>query len=239
MERQFYIYAYLDPTKNVKLSCNDFSLLYEPYYIGKGKGNRYLSHFKNYGAKGAVKKTKSLMNKNIKPIVIKLYENLIETDAFEIEKNLITKIGRRDIKTGPLLNMSFGGQGGKVGITVWNKGKKLSEQHKLNLKKSHLGQIPWNKGKQGCFSKETLLLKAKIQKGNSYRKGKKHTDETKEKIRQIMLGKTGLFYKHVDENIRVKVVELIKQNIMKTKIAKLLNIKRCTVYKILKEEGII
>lgn len=239
MEQQFYIYAYLDPTKNVKLSLNNFSLLYEPYYIGKGKGNRYLIHFKKYGAVGAVKKTKSLMNKNIKPIVIKLYENLTEKNAFEIEEKLIRNIGRKDIATGPLLNMSFGGQGGKVGITIWNKGKKLSKQHKLNLKKSHQGQIPWNKGKPGCFSKKTLLLKAEIQKGNSYRKGIKHTKDTIEKIRKKLSGKDGVQYKHVDNNIRIKIIELIKQNMMKTKIAKLLNIKRCVVYKVLKEEKFI
>lgn len=28
----------------------------------------------------------------------------------------------------------------------WNKGKKLSKKHRINLSKSHLGQKAWNKG---------------------------------------------------------------------------------------------
>ena len=30
---------------------------------------------------------------------------------------------------------------------AWNKGKKLSAEHRANLSKSHKGNIPWNKGK--------------------------------------------------------------------------------------------
>lgn len=33
----------------------------------------------------------------------------------------------------------------RKGKPSWNKGKKLTEEHKENLSESHIGQIPWNK----------------------------------------------------------------------------------------------
>ena len=38
------------------------------------------------------------------------------------------------------------------------KGIKFSQKHLNNLSKSHIGQIPWNKGKKGIFSKTTFAI---------------------------------------------------------------------------------
>jgi len=38
----------------------------------------------------------------------------------------------------------------------WNKGKNLSQEHLEHLSKSHLGQVAWNKGKIGVYSKEVI-----------------------------------------------------------------------------------
>lgn len=48
------------------------------------------------------------------------------------------------------------------------------------------GVIPWNKGKKGVYSKETLEIWSKQRKGRiSAFKGKKHTSETIIKLREI------------------------------------------------------
>ena len=61
-----------------------------------------------------------------------------------------------------------GHNNGMYGRKAWNSGKKLSKEHIENLRKSHKGQIPWNKGKRlpstGPRSEET---KRKISKANS------------------------------------------------------------------------
>ena len=87
------------------------------------------------------------------------------------------------------------------------KRKEKSEQMK--------GKIPWNKGKHGIYSKETLnkiRTTAKNQicseetrkKMSEQRKGKKHSEETKEKIRQAHLGKplSEERKKHISEAIK-------------------------------------
>lgn len=64
---------------------------------------------------------------------------------------------------------------GKKGLQVaWNKDKKLSEEHKKNLSKSHKGKIPWNKGTKGVCK--------------AWNKGKKMSEEQKERLRQTNKG---------------------------------------------------
>lgn len=47
-ENRYYLYALLDTRKPGVFDYNGlhFNFLYEPFYIGKGKGYRYLQHFK-------------------------------------------------------------------------------------------------------------------------------------------------------------------------------------------------
>jgi group I intron endonuclease len=61
------------------------------------------------------------------------------------------------------------------------KGRKHSDETRKKLSKSHIGQIPWNKGK-----KTTEEVKEKLRKANT---GKKHTQEHKNKIGRSQKGK--------------------------------------------------
>ena len=103
----------------------------------------------------------------------------------------------------------------KKKISNLKKGIKFSQKHLTNLSKSHIGQIPWNKGKKGIYSKTTLkkisnaakgrepwhkgktgvYKKKQLKKmsermrGNTLRKGSTHTKEAKLKISNSKIGK--------------------------------------------------
>jgi len=135
MIKEFYIYLYLDPTKPGKYTYNElnFSLLYEPFYVGKGSGYRLKKHLceSNRNKKGLKNnKINKILNNNLEPIIIKLFENLDENTAFELEIKLIEIIGRRDLKQGPLCNLTNGGEG--------ESGHILSEEHKERIRQSLL-----------------------------------------------------------------------------------------------------
>jgi hypothetical protein len=87
VEPTFYVYAYLR---------EDLS----PYYIGKGTGNRAFTK----GA-GEVKPPKE------KSRVVILKDGLCEQTAFNLEKQLISRYGRKDLLTGILHNKTDGGDG--------------------------------------------------------------------------------------------------------------------------------
>ena len=40
---QFYTYVYLDPRKSGKYKYSEYKFDYEPFYVGKGCGNRYIT----------------------------------------------------------------------------------------------------------------------------------------------------------------------------------------------------
>jgi hypothetical protein len=85
-----------------------------PFYVGKGKGKRYISsghrfkahktHLKNLLSLGYSMNTISEIHKN----------GLTEQDAFNLEIELIAKYGRKCDGTGTLLNMTKGGPGGSI-----------------------------------------------------------------------------------------------------------------------------
>lgn len=107
-----------------------------PYYIGKGKGNRA------YAPHGAVKVPE-------KDRILFLKTDLTDEEAIKHEIYLISVLGRKDIETGILRNLTDGGDGAsgykhtdahKKYISEKLKGKERSEEHKANLSKSQKGK---------------------------------------------------------------------------------------------------
>lgn len=155
MINKYYNYIYLDPRKPGKYFYIglDYIFKYEPFYAGKGSGKRIKSHFWSSSLKIKTFKSsmiKTILSLNLKPIIIKLNDNISETEAFENEKFLIKKIGRKDLNLGPLCNHTDGGEGNFKRIksieeiNKWKKsfGKRnLTEEHKRNIGLGNKGKI--------------------------------------------------------------------------------------------------
>ena len=119
LKNKFYIYAYLDPRNNKKHIYEDLSLEFnsKPIYIGKGKNERIFDHLKNLENNYNFNKIFSSTLKKIKHFelndllkVIQYFED--EQEAFEYEKRIIEKIGRKITSLNyPLLNIAEGGIG--------------------------------------------------------------------------------------------------------------------------------
>lgn len=100
----FYTYAYLRKSNGT------------PYYIGKGKGRR------------AFVRHKGVSTPKDKSKIIFLKQNITEEEAIRHEIYMIAVFGRKDIKTGILLNRTNGGEG----ISGHTKTEKQMEASRKN-----------------------------------------------------------------------------------------------------------
>ena len=129
-----YIYVYLDSRKKGSYSYGEYHFEYEPFYVGKGIGDRHLSHLKvaNGSRSGKnnliVSKIRSILNDGSEPIILKIVENLTKDNYDGYEKSIIKTIGKSCDELGPLLNIMDGGDGGITWVGEHhNKNKKLEE----------------------------------------------------------------------------------------------------------------
>lgn len=156
----YYVYIYLDPRKHGEYIYGDYCFLYEPFYIGKGKCNRYKKKKNKY----CERKINNIRRLELELIIIKLKENLNENESFILESELIKTIGRQDLNEGPLINFTDGGEG-KSGYIPSKKTKKL------------MSHIRKEKFKNGEIS---------LKYNNNPFYGKKHSDEFKMKKSELM-----------------------------------------------------
>jgi hypothetical protein len=105
LHNDYYTYAYLREDKT-------------PYYIGKGRGKRIYC------------KNRTIKAPKDKSLILFLKKNLTEAEAFKHEIYMIFVLGRKDLGTGILRNLTNGGEGASGAVISAETKKKLSEARK-------------------------------------------------------------------------------------------------------------
>jgi hypothetical protein len=165
-----------------------------PYYIGKGYGNRAYSKAHGVG----IPKDKSR--------IVMIEENMLETDAFSLEIELIAKYGRKDIGTGILRNRTNGGEGSSGYVwtsemraktsaaskAVWKNmsdesRRKISEE-RIDKKHSEESRRKMSDTHRELWKKRSSEIRRKISE-ERIQMCKKHSEETRRKMSEAKIGK--------------------------------------------------
>ena len=205
MTSDYYVYVLLDSSKKGEYNYGEYIFEYEPFYIGKGRGKRIKdtlydhSNFKR-------NKISKLKRNNIEIISFKILEGLSNDQALSKEIELISLVGRRGLKKGPLVNSTDGGDG--------RVNSKHSKEVREKISKSRKGKgIGWK------HNQETLRLMSKNQKGegNGFY-GKKHSLKNRKEQSDRVSGLLHPMFgkKHSKETIEL-LIKHIKENISKNK----------------------
>lgn len=165
----YYVYCYFNPSKPSSLhECG-----FEPFYVGKGKGQRKFDHL-NQAKKYLTNKKdiKNLHNINTickllssgsEPLILQLFFTDNEQEAYNEEMRLIKLWGRRNLNTGPLTNKTDGDEGSSNKVYTAEYRKKLSDGTKkafangllnsniLAFKNSAVG-VKWSKERKLKYS---------------------------------------------------------------------------------------
>jgi len=196
MESNCYVYVFLDNMKKGNYKYNKFNLSfdYQPYYVGISNSDsihkRERVHIKY------TKIGKDVCNNNYKkniirrilkngqePIYVRVFENLSLYEPRKLEKDLIKEIGNRYDNSGPLVNISSGGEGGDT-FTNNPRKEEIREKHRQNAigeknnmygrpleeNPSHLAKLSgkhWNKGRSASNELKEKLSDMRKGSGNS------------------------------------------------------------------------
>ncbi len=138
MRRECYVYALLDTRFTGKHRYGRWVFDALPFYIGKGThAKRAASHLlpsaKDAGNTFKLRKIRSIRRDGFEPIICVKRHGLSESDAFDLERELIGRIGRANVGAGPLTNLTDGGEG-HLGATT---SRQLRRQRKQNAEEWH------------------------------------------------------------------------------------------------------
>lgn len=131
----YYVYCYIDEKYNETFELNGKKYKGKPFYIGKGHGNRDRQHLSLYFKRPFYDKLQKMIKENNNPNIIRVEENLSETEAYEKEIHYISQFKIKE-DGGILLNMNYGGEGGlnpsqitRMKISLANKGRLIGEKN--------------------------------------------------------------------------------------------------------------
>jgi hypothetical protein len=158
-----------------------------PFYVGKGHSDRAYRHLGSKEvANGNLHKQRKIAKarREGKEILVEfIEENLTEAESFAREIFWIAYFGRNDLGIGPLTNMTNGGEGMSGYVFSAETRKKLSAASKANNRFYGVGPMGGR-----THSEETKALMSSQRKAeNNAFFGKTHTEENRERMRQIKL----------------------------------------------------
>ena len=183
-----------------------------PFYVGKGKGNRWLSHEKELAARphrnphmAAILAKAARLGMEVPRV--KIRTGLLECDAFAIERAFIGAIGRK-INGGPLVNLTDGGDGTSGHTPPPGDKERRSAATKKNwgnpeYRAACTRHLIGNKHTLGYRHRPESIAKIKAyvhtpearaimsaaSKGNKNAVGRKHTEEHKKKMSALFKGR--------------------------------------------------
>ena len=135
----YYVYVLLDTRKPGTYTYGRFTFDYEPFYIGKGSGNRKLHTGRAVGNPLKRRIIDRIREEGLKPKGRYVRKDLTEEKAFALERKLIALIGRRYEKAGPLANLTAGGEGFTAPV------REAEEKRKRNWRKAMDARTPEQK----------------------------------------------------------------------------------------------
>ena len=141
----YYVYFLLNLRKPARLTIDEIgiSLLYKPYYVGKGIGDRVLAHrrFKNTKHKKDATTSSILSNGySYDDLYLKYYTNENEDATYKLEESIISSVGLDN-----LTNISPGGIGGAFSLRAGKTYEEIygnrSESIRNKISSSNTGKI--------------------------------------------------------------------------------------------------
>lgn len=152
-----------------------------PCYVGKGTGDR----FKRHNRKNAHLRNIANAADGELPVVI-IRDGLNNSDAYDLEKELIEIIGREPC--GPLVNKSDGGKGGSTGSKIsaeWKKNRSRKARLLWQDKEYREHMLRPDRGRSGNKNPRSETFKQNMSerlKGNTNTLGLKHSEEARTKM---------------------------------------------------------
>lgn len=184
IDNSSFVYVYLDPREKGQYNYGEYHFDYEPFYVGVSSGKTihdrktrhlYYARLDRDITNNNYKKNiiKSILSDNLEPFIIKYFDGITLSESFLKEIDMIEKIGNRYDKSGPLVNISRGGDGGD---TFTNNPRKdeIREKHRRNA-------IGCNNNMYGLSLEEYPSHKAKL-RGEHWNLGRTASKKTKEKL---------------------------------------------------------
>jgi len=195
-ERPIYCVYYI--RREDKVDTYDENL-WGVFYVGKGNDRRVYFHRKHVLRTVGKGKHRRLVYKLMDRFYVDgiafieeiMFTGLTEWEAFEIEMSAIAAYGRIDNGTGCLANHTDGGEGTSGYVLSEEERQKrkdrvFTKEWRENLSKSRIGDKNHRFGKHWSEADRKRIGESE--------KGKKESDETKQKKREAMLGDKNPMY---------------------------------------------